>query len=143
MTDPGVYHDNMHPPGVGEQDAWCPTHPHMPYVIEEHRKALARAESVEAEVGTLVDTLALAHGPHTQLRGERDVAGEGGRGEAKRDEFADLLARALPAVAAPGLAWRRRQQPRPRRHPGRCSRPALATLLMRDLRAALANGEGQ
>ena len=53
MTDPGVYHgDNMHPP-EWEQDPWCPTHPHMPYVIEEHRKALARAEAAEAEVVTL------------------------------------------------------------------------------------------
>ena len=53
MTDPGVYHGNNMRPPEWEQDPWCPTHPDMPYVIEEHRKALARAESAEAEVVTL------------------------------------------------------------------------------------------
>ena len=70
MTDPGVYHgDNMHPP-EWEQDPWCPTHPHMPYVIEEHRKALARAEAAEAEVVTLRAKLAAVEDLHWEVEGK-------------------------------------------------------------------------
>ena len=74
MTDPGVYHgDNMHPP-EWEQDPWCPTHPHMPYVIEEHRKALARAEAAEAEVVTLRAKVAAVEAEKEAILGQVDQA---------------------------------------------------------------------
>ena len=61
----------------------------------------ARAESAEAEVGTLRDTLARRTDSHTQLVRENEaLRAKVAEVEAKRDEFADLLARALPAVAA-------------------------------------------
>lgn len=64
-------------------------------------EATARAESAEAEVGTLRDTLARRTDSHTQLVRENEaLRAKVAEVEAKRDEFADLLARALPAVAA-------------------------------------------
>ena len=62
---------------------------------------IARAESAEAEVVTLRDTLARRTDSHTQLVRENEtLRAKVAAVEAKRDEFADLLARALPAVAA-------------------------------------------
>ena len=55
----------------------------------------------EAEVVTLRDTLARRTDSHTQLVRENEaLRAKVAAVEAKRDEFADLLARALPAVAA-------------------------------------------
>ena len=68
---------------------------------EAARALTARAESAEAEVGTL---RAQVNGLHEELlRDDPDVVtlrAKVAAVEAKRDEFADLLARALPAVAA-------------------------------------------
>ena len=62
---------------------------------------IARAESAEAEVVTLRDTLARRTDSHTQLVRENEtLRARLDAVEANRDEFADLLARALPAVAA-------------------------------------------
>lgn len=62
---------------------------------------LMRAEAAEAEVVTLRDTLARRTDSHTQLVRENEtLRAKVAEAEAKRDEFAYLLARALPAVAA-------------------------------------------